>query len=267
LLALKLLLVPSFLLLVSLAGKRWGPAVAGSLAGLPLVTGPILFFLAMEHGETFAAAAAASALSAVLGSAAFGATYANAAQRTSWLLALLVALLAWLGSILFLAWLPASFAISLAVAVVTLAAAPRMFPIRIAQVGIHAISKAELASRMIAGAGATVAVTFASSTLGHGWSGLLAVFPVLGSVLAVFSHRREGAANTAVLLYAMATGLYPFTAFCSVLVVALPRVAIAGAFALAVAGALVVQVVIQTMLMVRGTGNIALPRVVADAQQ
>lgn len=251
-LILKLLLVPSFLLLVSLAGKRWGPAVAGSLAGLPLVTGPILFFLAMQHGEVFASAAAGSALSAVLGSAAFGATYANAAQRMSWLPALLVALLAWAGSILFLASLPASLAVSLAVALVTLLAAPHMFPARIAEPGIHAISTAELASRMIAGAGVTVAVTFASSTLGHSWSGLLAVFPVLGSVLAVFSHRREGAANTAVLLYAMATGWYSFTVFCSVLVLALPRAGIAAAFALAIALALFVQVFTRRFLLARG---------------
>ena len=38
-LALKLLLVPCFALLVSLAGRRWGAHVAGWLAGLPVVAG------------------------------------------------------------------------------------------------------------------------------------------------------------------------------------------------------------------------------------
>jgi hypothetical protein len=42
-LALKLLLVPMFLALVSMAGKRWGPAIAGWLAGFPIVAGPILW--------------------------------------------------------------------------------------------------------------------------------------------------------------------------------------------------------------------------------
>ena len=49
-LALKLLLVPCFLLLVSLAGRRWGAHVVGWLAGLPVVAGPILYFLALEQG-------------------------------------------------------------------------------------------------------------------------------------------------------------------------------------------------------------------------
>ena len=40
-LALKLLLVPAFLLLISLAGRRWGPEVAGWLAPMPGGTGPM----------------------------------------------------------------------------------------------------------------------------------------------------------------------------------------------------------------------------------
>ncbi len=40
-LALKLTLVPLFLLVVSMWGKWWGPSIAGWLAGLPVVAGPI----------------------------------------------------------------------------------------------------------------------------------------------------------------------------------------------------------------------------------
>jgi len=40
-LAFKLLLTPALLGLVSLAGRRWGPAVSGWLVGLPLTSGPV----------------------------------------------------------------------------------------------------------------------------------------------------------------------------------------------------------------------------------
>ena len=80
-LALKLLLVPTFLLLLSLAGRRWGPAVAGWLAGLPVLTGPILFLLALEKGPAFAAAAATVSLSAVFGAVALIVTYARVCAR------------------------------------------------------------------------------------------------------------------------------------------------------------------------------------------
>lgn len=41
-LATKILLAPLCVVAVSLAGRRWGTAVAGVLGGLPVVAGPIL---------------------------------------------------------------------------------------------------------------------------------------------------------------------------------------------------------------------------------
>ena len=94
-LILKLLLIPGFLLLISLAGKRWGPSVAGWLSGLPVVVGPILFFLAIEQGPAFAAQSAVAALSAMFAMIAFCITYAQVAQRANWPLALTMSLTVW----------------------------------------------------------------------------------------------------------------------------------------------------------------------------
>jgi hypothetical protein len=46
LLALKLALVPGFLAALTMAGRVWGPSVAGWLAALPVVAGPIVLLLA-----------------------------------------------------------------------------------------------------------------------------------------------------------------------------------------------------------------------------
>lgn len=46
-LLLKLTLVPLFIALVTLAGKRWGNRLAGILGGLPIVAGPIVVLLAL----------------------------------------------------------------------------------------------------------------------------------------------------------------------------------------------------------------------------
>ncbi|MGN4077180.1 hypothetical protein ACS0ZK_34345, partial [Burkholderia gladioli] len=70
-LALKLTLVPLFLLVVSMSGTWWGPSIAGWLAGLPVVAGPILFLLVLEHGPAFGAQAALLSLAAILASEAF----------------------------------------------------------------------------------------------------------------------------------------------------------------------------------------------------
>ena len=57
-LAYKLLLTPLLIGAVSLAGRRWGPSVSGWLVGLPLSSGPVVFFFALEQGNRFASTAA-----------------------------------------------------------------------------------------------------------------------------------------------------------------------------------------------------------------
>jgi len=242
LLALKLLLVPSFLLLVSLAGRRWGPVVAGWLAGLPVVAGPILYLLALEQGPAFAAGAASSALAAVLASVSFSLAYAHCSQRARWPVALLAGLAAWLSAAWLLAAVVGSVLASALVALATLLAAPRLFPRVNGYTNSRPIERPEMGLRMLAGATLTFGVTLLADTVGAKWSGLLAVFPVLGIVLAVFSHRAQGAQFSAALLRAMATGLYSFFAFCLVLAVALPQLSVALAFLAAVGASLAVQI-------------------------
>lgn len=58
----QLLLAPLCVVGVSLAGRRWGVAVAGILGGLPVVAGPILVVLTLVHGRPFEAEAAAGTL-------------------------------------------------------------------------------------------------------------------------------------------------------------------------------------------------------------
>ncbi len=62
LLAAKILLSPLCVVAVSLAGRRWGVAVAGVLGGLPVVAGPILLIETLIHGRDFGADAAAGTL-------------------------------------------------------------------------------------------------------------------------------------------------------------------------------------------------------------
>ncbi|MGF6373293.1 hypothetical protein OKW40_006109 [Paraburkholderia sp. RAU6.4a] len=54
----KLLVTPLLLLTASLAGRRWGDAIGSLLVGMPLTSGPISVFPALEHGPAFAAQAA-----------------------------------------------------------------------------------------------------------------------------------------------------------------------------------------------------------------
>ena len=233
-LLLKLLVIPGFLLLISLAGKRWGPSVAGWLSGLPVVVGPILFFLAIEQGQVFAAQSATAALSAMFAMIAFCVTYAQVAQRTGWPWALVISLSVWACAAVALSLIPPSLTLSVIAAAIALLAAPWLFPKVQPVLAGPAPKSDKLLMRMMAGALLTLAVTLLASTVGERWSGLLAVFPVLGSVMAVFSQQTRGPAFTAALLRATATGMYSFAAFCLVLALTLPGMGLSG-FGLAVA--------------------------------
>ncbi len=240
-LVLKLFLVPAFLALVSLAGKRWGPGVAGWLAGFPIVSGPILLFLALEKGPLFAAQAATLSLSAVFASVAFSLAYSWTCLHRSWPQSTALGLCAWLLAAFILRLMPLSAFIALGIALATLLAAPRFFPSIATAAAPSVLPRQELIFRMAAGAALTLAVTALSSSIGPAWSGLLAVFPILGIVLAVFSHTANGAPFVVALLKAMASGLYSFVTFCLTLTLLLPTQGILISFAAATVAAAVVH--------------------------
>ena len=82
LLAVKLLLAPSFVVVASLASRRFGPRVGGLIAGLPVVAGPILLAYAIAHGSAFAAAAAVGTLMGLVSLIAFVVVYAHLARAS-----------------------------------------------------------------------------------------------------------------------------------------------------------------------------------------
>lgn len=240
-LALKLFLVPSLIWLITIAGRRWGPGVAGWLSGFPIVSAPVLFFFSIEHGAAFAAEAAAATLSAVFAVFAFSLGYCWTALRHPWPLCLAAGLAAYFALVAVLYRLAPPVWLSASLIVVMVAMAPRLFPASASAGRAPAASAGEIILRMSAGALLVVTLTYFARTLGARLGGLFAMFPVLGTVLAVFSHRHAGADFTINLLRGMAVGYYAFSSFCLVLALALPRLTVAASFTLALTVAAIIQ--------------------------
>src|SRR5579864_6606619 len=78
---LKLVLTPTLIGAASLAGRRWGAFIGGWLIALPLTSGPVTFFLALDQGPGFAAGVAAGSLLGVMAIAAFAVAYGRLARR------------------------------------------------------------------------------------------------------------------------------------------------------------------------------------------
>lgn len=248
LLLLKLLLVPALIAAVTLAGRRWGAAVAGWLSAFPVVSAPVLGFIAIERGAAFAAEAATATLSAVLAILVFGVGYCRAALRHGWPRSLAQGLAGYALAVLALDAAALPLAVSALLVPAVLWLAPRAYPEPPPMHASGAAPHGEIALRMVAGALLVLLVTGFAEPLGARMSGLLAMFPVMATVLAVFSQRQHGAGYAVRLLRGMVYGYYAFAGFCLALALALPRLPLAGAFGLALGVALALQALTRIWL-------------------
>jgi hypothetical protein len=217
LLLLKLFLAPLLVVASTLAGRKWGPGIAGILVGQPVVAGPILFITYLQHGRGFASAAATSSLLGVASLAVFALVFSRAARRFGWLATLATGWAAVLAvdaalSVVHVTALPA-FVFTLAAIAVAMIVMPRANTERRGAQALSAPSW-DLPGRAVATGLLVLTVTTASSALGPHWTGLLAPFPIAISVVAAFVHAQHGHLETARTLMGALLGLVSLAAFC-----------------------------------------------------
>jgi hypothetical protein len=210
LLAIKLLLAPSFVVGASLAARRFGSRVGGLIAGLPVVAGPILLAYAIAHGRDFAAGAAAGTLLGLVSLIGFVVVYARLAGRLSWAASMLSGWLAF--------------------------ARPSL------QAREHAAPPSwDLPLRAGCALVLVLTLTAVSGWLGPRLSGLLAPFPIIATVMSTFTHAQRGTDELLRMLRGLISGFLAFALFCFTLAVSLRHIDTAPAFALATVLALLVQ--------------------------
>lgn len=246
-LALKLALTPAIVVGTTLAGRRFGPAVSGWLVGLPLMSGPITLFFALEHGRRFAARASVGSLSGTLGEAAFCVGWARSARGGPWWRPLAVGSASFGAVALVVEALPLdqrllSPLLPLALGAAALLVAALWLVPRTA-VGVPAGEtpravlppRLDLVGRAVVATAILLLLTALATVLGARLSGLLAVYPLYTAVLAGFAQRHEGAAAATRILRGLLLGLFAFVAFYVTLAALLPRAAIGVSFAAALA--------------------------------
>jgi hypothetical protein len=239
-LLLKIFLVPSLIGAVTLVGRRWGPAIAGWVAGFPIVAGPIMLLVAVEQGAAFAAVTAGGALAATIANVFFCLAYAWLATRFPWWACLTGGYIAFAIVASLLNMLSPSVHVLLVLAFAGIAAAAYAFPRNIDPAPLAPPPAIELPARMVAAALLVVAVTYLAPYLGPRLSGILAAPPLLASVLAGFSHPVSGAGFAIRLLQGMVSGFYALATFCFLLAFLLPAWGIAATFGMALACSIVV---------------------------
>jgi hypothetical protein len=239
-LLLKIILAPVLIALVSLAGRKWGPGIAGWLLGLPLSSGPILFFLVLEQGRQFASHAAVGSLLGIIAWASSVVVYAYSCLKLSWRWSTLLAWMAYfvVAGILLLVKLNIVWVFLLVCT--ALAFMLLVFPKASKASLLPVYGRYDLILRMATACVMVLTLTGLARILGPTRSGILSAFPAYTTILAVFSHL-HGAAAAVKTLKGILLGLYTAATFFLILSPALIHLTAAVAFGLAVAGALLVQ--------------------------
>jgi hypothetical protein len=241
-LALRVLLAPCFVVFASLVARRFGVRIGGVIAGLPVIAGPILLVLALQHGPAFASMAAAGVLLGMVGLAAFVLAYVATARWRSWPSAVVLAYAAFALAVVALRPLSLGALPALIVAcgslVLTLGLLPR--PPRVDQAPL-APERWDLPFRAACTGIAVVTVTAIATTLGPHLSGLVTSFPIITAVLAVFTHAHRGRDEAIRLLRGFTVGFFSYAAFCFVVATTIRPLGVSGSFALAAVIALCVQ--------------------------
>jgi hypothetical protein len=247
-LALKLLLAPALVVGSTLAGRRWGPRVGGVLVCLPVVAGPILLVVWLQHGAAFAAGTARAATLGVVPLALFAVVLAGLSRRHGLVVTVLGSWLAVLtaDALLTLVQVPAWLALVLALA--TLHGAGLVLrgqppgtppPLR--------VPWWDLPARAVATAVLVLVLTGLADVLGPTVTGVLSAFPVALTVVCGFALVAGGHRAVVALLRGIVPGLDGFALFLFVTAVTLGRVPAGVAFGLALLAALAVA----TVLLVR----------------
>lgn len=235
---LKLLLVAASALLSSLAARRFGHAVGGTLAGLPMIAGPIMGFVLWSTPVESVRAIALATLVCLPATVAHLVVLAWSATRWPWWAALVLANVAFFGVGAALPRLPFP---ALAVCALALAAlalgGPAMPRLRVAP-GAVEIPHVELACRVAAAMLVAWLIIRSAGVAPAALSGLLLAVPITGNVLPCFTLPRYGAAATVALLRGFVRGLSGFGAFFVTLYLLLAVWPAAAAYAAAWAAAL-----------------------------
>lgn len=245
----KLVVAPTFVVLVTLVARRLGPAAAGMLAALPVVAGPILALMVAEQGVAFGREAAyASALGAA-STMLFTLSYTHLARRFGAAVSLVAAYTLFGLATLVARAIPLHLAAVVGVPLACWVLVLAVFPVPDAELRNAPASRWDLPARAFATMGLVFVITSVAAALGPKLAGLVAPAPVATAVLAVFTHRQSGPDAVAVLLRSLTRGMLSFCSFLVSTGLLLERLPIPWAFASALGIALIVQgMVIRTGL-------------------
>ncbi|MBC8152963.1 MAG: hypothetical protein H7Z72_08640, partial [Bacteroidetes bacterium] len=219
--------------LVTLAIRKWGPKIGGVIGSMPWVAGPILLFFILEQGKAFGIHSIQGVMTGILALISFCVSYSAFSRKFTWLPALLLSYAAYTATALIFNHLQLDLLSGYAVVMGCILLALRFFPVPTNQLVLARRLPFDIPLRMAVATVFVLVITGLASVLGPNWSGVLTPFPILTSVLAIFSHTLQGSNATITTLRGLVIGLLGFTTFLFLQAFLLPEFSVGLSFGLA----------------------------------
>lgn len=243
-LALKLILAPVIIGSASLAGRRWGPAVSGWIVGLPLTSGPVIFFLVISHDIPFAANAIRGTLSGGFALIAFCLVHAWLSRKFAWYITTLGSLATFALVTILLQGLSMPLLPLFALVLITISIGVWLMPKQeTGQIVVSTLSQWDIPARILVGTSFILFVTGIAPIIGPRLTGLLTTFPLFAGILAIFAQRQQGHHGAVYVLRGLTLGLFAFAGFYLVLGSLIEQASLAVSFGYATLTALTIQAV------------------------
>jgi len=199
--------------MVSTVGRRWGHSIGGLILGLPLTSGPVLFFLSLEQGNLFASAAALGTLMGLIPLATSCIAFSLLSFRVSWPTSLVACCITFFAVAFILNYVSAPLLLSFVGVLAFLAIIRKLFPSGTVERVSRKPPGWEIPARAIAATVLVLLITEGATMLGPHLSGLLTPFPVYATILGVFTLKFDGANACALFLRGIITGCFTTAVF------------------------------------------------------
>ena len=241
----KISVPPVLVALMSLAARRWGPTFGGLIMGLPWMTGPVLFFLGYDKGIDYLVAATRGVELAVWGMGAYILLF-GLASRLPWPMALAAAIAGYVGVGLVTQNIDMPLWLVTAIAVLVLFATNFLLPRPETASVPGRLPPWDIPARMAATFVLVTVIMLTSDLLGPQRSGLIASYPVILTVIGVFTLSQWGRDALLRVLHGISISLLTFVAFFAVVGFGAPVIGLA----LCYAAATITAVLVSTTLLV-----------------
>ncbi|MBD2756788.1 hypothetical protein [Spirosoma validum] len=233
LLFIKLTLIPGVIALVTLVARKWGNKIGGLIGSMPWTAGPILLFFILEQGKPFAIESIQGVMTGILALIIFCLSYSTLSKKLTWLPTLLLSYSLYAVAAVVINSLQLNLYVSYMLVIAFTLLALRFFPLPTSQAIIARRIPFDIPIRMGVATVFVLIITGLASILGPKWSGILTPFPIMTSVLAIFSHTQQGSNATITTLRGLVMGLLGFTTFLFLQVFLLREFSVAFSFGIA----------------------------------